>query len=177
MIPGRRTGALPTLDDALLRELYSDHAGALLAYVRRLLGGDLAKSEDIVQETLLRAWQHPDALLEGRTRGWLCTVARNLVIDSARARAARPSEVPETEREPGKDDDGIDAMLLATAMAEALATLSTEHRAVLEQVYFRDQPVARAAAVLGVPEGTVKSRAYYALRALRLACEEKGIVP
>jgi RNA polymerase sigma-70 factor (ECF subfamily) len=174
-----------------MRELYDAHAGVLLGYVRRLVGGDLARAEDVVQETLLRAWRHPQALDPRRTggasvRAWLLTVARHLVIDGERARRARPREVPHdagTEgpttpgTRPPSVDDRLDQILLAHGLAEALQALTTEHRAVLEQLYYLDRSVADAARALGVPTGTVKSRAYYGLRALRIACEERGILP
>ena len=54
----------------------------------------------------------------------------------------------------------------------ALRTLSAEHRTVLLECYFRGSSVAEAAAALGVPPGTIKSRTHYALRALRMALAE-----
>lgn len=180
-----------TTDEHLMRQLYDAHAGVLLGYVRRLVGGDTARAEDVVQETLLRAWRNPGALDPDRTggasvRAWLLTVARHLVIDGERARKARPREVAavtDTDTPTGRRDlltgvdDVLERVLLAHGMAEALATLTPDHRAVVDHLYFRDRSVADTAARLGVPEGTVKSRAYYALRALRVACEERGIVP
>lgn len=88
-------------DEALIRSLYEEHGRALLAYATRLTG-DRAAAEDVVQETLVRAWRHPDALVNGKgsVRGWLLTVARNLVTDRVRARAARPQEVAESPATP-----------------------------------------------------------------------------
>ena len=60
-------------------------------------------------------------------------------------------------------------------VAEALTKLSPDHRAVLHECYYRGAPVSEAARRLGVPEGTVKSRTHYALRALRLELEEMGV--
>lgn len=165
-------------DEQLLRALYAEHAGPLLGYVLRLTGGDRARAEDVVQETMLRAWRHPEALAAsaGSPRPWLCTVARNLVVDGVRARAARPHEVGDEALAAIAVDDGeLDRALTAWEVGDALATLTPEHRAVLVETYFRGRSVAEAAAVLGVPAGTVKSRTYYALRALRLALEERGL--
>ncbi|HEX2804954.1 MAG TPA: sigma-70 family RNA polymerase sigma factor [Kineosporiaceae bacterium] len=187
----RVMGTAQATDEHLMRELYDAHAGVLLGYVRRLVGGDQARAEDVVQETLLRAWKHPEALDPNRAggtsvRAWLLTVARHLVIDGERAKKARPREVPHEPdsaavapdaREPLSTDDALDRILLAHGMADALQTLTPDHRSVVEQLYYRDRTVADAARALGVPEGTVKSRAYYALRALRIACEERGLVP
>jgi len=165
----------------LLRRLHAEYAGQLLGFSTRLLNGDRARAEDVVQETLLRAWRHPEvfegANSPGETRSWLFTVARNIVIDMRRAAGARPSEVAEVgELQLGLDDPALDQVLVAMEVADALAALSAEHRAVVEQLYFRDRSVDQAAAELGVPPGTVKSRTYYALRALRIACEERGVI-
>ena len=103
------------------------------------------------------------------------TVARNIVIDEWRTTRNRHevsvAEVPE----PGGGVDVTDQQLLSWVVADALTQLSPEHRAVLLECYFRGQPVREAARHLGVPEGTVKSRTHYALRALRLALEELGV--
>ena len=69
-------------DEELVRELYAEHAAPLLRYALRMTDGDRQRAEDIVQETLCRAWQHPDAIAERPARPWLFAVARNLAIDS-----------------------------------------------------------------------------------------------
>ena len=78
-------------------------------------------------------------------------------------------------QEGGTDGDETDQLLLSWVVSEALTRLSSEHRAVLLECYYRGRPVAEAARRLGIPEGTVKSRTHYALRALRLALEEMGV--
>ncbi|HVW80292.1 MAG TPA: sigma-70 family RNA polymerase sigma factor [Mycobacteriales bacterium] len=169
--------ALGPADEAALRELYDAHAGALLAYATRLTGGDRGRAEDVVQETLLRAWRHREALdsSRGPIRPWLFTVAQRVAIDAYRARAARPSEVGEAALEAVPATDDLDARLDRLLISDALTALSAEHRAVLVETYYRGRSVAEAAAVLGVPPGTVKSRAFYALRALKLALAERGV--
>ncbi|WP_249161668.1 sigma-70 family RNA polymerase sigma factor [Actinospica acidithermotolerans] len=171
-------------DEERLRALYEQYSGPLFGYVLRQMHGDRQAAEDIVQETLLRAWTHPDALDpdRGSVRAWLFAVARNLVIDSVRARQARPREVGEDRlgedwagSVPDPTDDAFEQTLDALQMAEALDALSEEHRAVIIETYYRGSSVAEAAKTLGVPPGTVKSRTYYALRALRSAFAERGL--
>jgi RNA polymerase sigma-70 factor (ECF subfamily) len=106
--------------------------------VLRQLHGDRQAAEDIVQETLLRAWTHPDALDpdRGSVRAWLFAVARNLIIDSVRAKQARPREVGEERlgedwagSVPDPGDDAYEQTLDALQMAEALGIRSARSTA------------------------------------------------
>jgi RNA polymerase sigma-70 factor (ECF subfamily) len=165
-------------EDAAIRLLYEQHAAPLLAYALRLTAGDRGRAEDIVQETLLRAWRHPQALdpERGPVRSWLFTVARNVAVDAHRARKARPTEVGDDALAVVPDAvDEIEQALDRWLLSDALATLSPDHRAVLLETYYRGRSVTEAATTLGVPPGTVKSRTFYALRALRLALQERGV--
>jgi RNA polymerase sigma-70 factor (ECF subfamily) len=155
-------------DEALVRSLYEEHGRALLAYATRLTG-DRAAAEDVVQETLVRAWKHPEVLVNGKgsVRGWLLTVARNIITDRARARAARPTEVAESPLTPPIERDHADSVVDSMVVMEALDRLSGQHRDVLVELYFRGRSVSEAASALGIPPGTVKSRSHHALRALR----------
>lgn len=163
---------------ALLRALHEEHGNALLAYALRLCQGDRQRAEDLVQETLLRAWRHPESMdpARGSVRAWLFTTARNVAIDNWRRREARVSEVVTDqvpERDPGWDE--TDRAVEAWVVAEALRQLSPAHRQVIIECFYRGCSVAEAAARLGIPPGTVKSRTHYALRSLRLILEEMGV--
>jgi RNA polymerase sigma-70 factor (ECF subfamily) len=164
-------------DETALRALYDAHAGALLAYAVRLTNGDRGRAEDVVQETMLRAWRHREVLDEDRgpIRPWLFTVAHHVAIDAYRARSARPTEVGDAVLAAVPTADDIDARLDRLLISDAMSSLSSEHRAVLIETYYRGRSVAEAAAVLGIPAGTVKSRTFYALRALKLALSERGV--
>lgn len=161
--------ATATTDERALTELQRDHGPALLHFLLGLTYGDRQRAEDLLQETLVRAWQHPEAF-EGpyeSMRPWLFTVGRRLAIDARRSRLARPTEVSdgvlEATPEPG---DPTERSVAALDVRAAVRSLSPEHRAVLAQIYFKGLSVVEAAQVLGIPAGTVKSRSYYALRAL-----------
>ena len=162
-------------DEALVRALYDEHAPALLAFVQRLLDGDRPMAEDIVQETLLRAWRHVDQLSAEHVRPWLFTTARRLVIDAYRARNARPTEASAEQLGTTVAADKIDAALSAAVVADALRALTPAHRAVLIDYFYRGRTAAEIAAERGMPAGTARSRVFYALRALRLALQERGV--
>jgi RNA polymerase sigma-70 factor, ECF subfamily len=174
---GARNPRRISSDEELIRALYAEHATPLLRYAVHLMSGDRQRAEDIVQETLLRAWQHPEAIAGRPARPWLFAVARNLAIDAYRARQSRPPEVGEAALEVLPVPDEADRALESWAIADALSSLRTEHKRVLLETYYRGKSVAEAAAALGVPAGTVKSRTFYALRALRLELEERGLAP
>ena len=162
-------------DSHLLRALHDEHAAAVWRYVVHLTG-DSAGAEDIVQETLLRAWRRPTVLDqdESSARAWLFTVARNLVIDRYRS-ARNRHEVGTDELPEVATADRMDALFDSLVIIDALATLSMEHRAVIVHAYYGGRSIAEIALELEVPEGTVKSRLHYGLRALRLALQEKGV--
>ncbi|MEE1940982.1 sigma-70 family RNA polymerase sigma factor [Streptomyces sp. TRM 70361] len=164
------TGAA-TARERAMRTLYDEQSGDLYAYVLRLLGGDQHRAEDVVQEALLRCWRTQD-LESGRPlRPWLFRVARNLVVDEYRLRMARPQEVDGTawldELLARRDD--IDRLLSSVILQGAFRTLSPKHREVLYETYYTGRSTREAALVLGIPPGTVKSRLYHAVRALRMA--------
>lgn len=157
-------------DETLIRTLYHEHGHSLLAYATRLTG-DRAAAEDVVQETLVRAWKHAASMVNerGSVRGWLLTVARNIITDRVRARAARPTEVAESPTTPPIERDHAQGVVDSMTVLGALDRLTPEHREVLVEMYYRGRTVTEIAAALGVPPGTVKSRSYYALRAMRAA--------
>ncbi|GAB3155945.1 sigma-70 family RNA polymerase sigma factor [Micromonospora sonneratiae] len=131
-----------------------------------------------MQETLLRAWRHPGAMdpERGSVRAWLFTTARNLAIDAWRRSSVRINEVVTDQLpEPRHAVDEADRVVEEWMIAEALARLSPAHREVLVECFYQGRSVGEAAARLGVPPGTVKSRMHYALRSLRLVLAELGV--
>ncbi|MDF2442246.1 MAG: polymerase sigma-70 factor, subfamily [Subtercola sp.] len=165
------------MDDqaVLLRELHDQHAPALLRFVVRLTN-DRQLAEDVVQETLFRAWRNPRVLQgSGQSpQSWLFTVARNLVIDDWRSARSRNEIGTDTLPERASADH-TDAVLEAWLVSEAISGLSLPHREVLVHSFYGQKSIAELSALLGIPEGTVKSRLHYALRAVRLSLQEKGV--
>ena len=139
---------------------------------------DPGLAEEAVQETFLRAWRAADRydsrLASPRT--WLFAIARNVLVDLCRARAVRPavSEAGAADAPVGFEDEAVDRALVAWQVEEALRRITPGHRRVIVEVYYRQRPHAEIATDLGIPEGTLRSRLYYGLRALRLVLEEMG---
>ena len=161
-------GELPADADAAVRELYSCHAKALHSYVQRFCP-DRASADDIVQETLIRAWRNlPQLTADGRpVRPWLFRVARNLLTDADRAARARPVTAPAEPPDVAGDDAGLDQILDRQLVADALQHLSPAHRIMLVETFYHDRTLATVARQLGIPDGTARSRLHYALHALR----------
>jgi RNA polymerase sigma-70 factor (ECF subfamily) len=161
---------------ALLRAVHDAHSRDLQRYVLRLTRGDMPFAEDVVQEALLRLWRKPEILEQSSegARAWLFTVARNLVIDDRRsARFTREMQTDDMPERPSLDAIGpaVDKWILA----DALKTLSPDHRNAIVRAYYLGQTVADIAEHEQVAVGTVKSRLHYALRALRNALQERGV--
>jgi RNA polymerase sigma-70 factor, ECF subfamily len=155
-----------------VREAYAAHSGELFGFAVRSLG-DNGLAEEAVQETFLRAWRAGERFDPeiGSLRTWLFAILRNVVIDLGRARASRP-RVAAGGVEPSVEP--LEQALLAWQVEEAMRRIGEDHRRVLLETHFRARPYAEVAAELGVPEGTIKSRVYYGLKALRVALEEMG---
>ncbi|MFC7545793.1 sigma-70 family RNA polymerase sigma factor [Plantactinospora sp. GCM10030261] len=160
-----------------MRTLYEQHGGALLGYAMRITG-DRAAAEDVLQETLLRAWRHAGKLSEssGSIRGWLFTVARNVMTDAARARSVRPQEVAESPVTVPTQRDHADTVVDSVVALDALRKLPGEQRDVLVEIYFGGRSVAETAEKLGIPPGTVKSRTHHAMKNLRRLLSRPAIL-
>ena len=166
-------------EEKALRDLYVEHGPALYSYVLRMVAGDTHRTEDVIQETLLRCWNKQN-LTDGEgmsVRPWMFRVARNLVIDAHRSRMARPLEITGVTwlSELSADPDAVDRILSSMVVNDALESLTPAHREVLRETFYADRSTQEAATALGVPPGTVKSRVYYALRSLKAALEERGV--
>ncbi|WP_085474707.1 sigma-70 family RNA polymerase sigma factor [Rathayibacter oskolensis] len=158
-----RAGEPPDFD---LAAAFDEHGGALLGFAVNALR-DRSLAEDCVQETFLRAWRSRESYSAQRAslRTWLFAIARNVVIDVHRSVQRLPRLVAGDVLEdvPGDEADPLEPLMLV----EALARLSAEHRAVVVAIHVRGESYAEVSEATGVPVATLRTRAFYALRALR----------
>ena len=163
--PGRRASQVgQSAFDAA--SSFDEHGSALLGFAVNALR-DHALAEDCVQETFLRAWRSRDTFDpdRGSQRTWLFGIARRVLIDAIRARARN---LPTTADGGIEDIPAVSADPLDTLeLAEALALLSEEHRSIVVAVHLEGLSYQTASERMGVPVGTLRTRAFYALRALR----------
>ncbi len=156
----------------------AEYQAPLVGFVLPIVNGDRQAAEDVVQETMLRGWQHAGDLPREHAGYWLHKVARNIAISTYhRRRRTRPREVPLDESAVPATGDGVDGMVDALLIASALNSLSADHRRVVVELFYNQRSATEVAAMLAIPEGTVRSRCFYGLRALRRVLEEHGVTP
>jgi len=168
--------AVGSADARTLQGAFSAHGGELLGFAYRSLH-DRGLAEEAVQETFLRAWRararYDPAI--GPMRAWLFAIERHVVIDLARARARREARLTDsTPADVPDSDDRVERSLESWQVQEAVGRLSPSQRHVLVDIYYRGRSGTEVATELGIPEGTVRSRLFYALRSVRLHLEDMG---
>ncbi len=160
-----------------LRELYRAYSGELFGFSLNALG-ERGAAEELVQEVFTRAWRHAERYDPDRAsvRTWLYQIARHAIIDARRRAAVRPG-LPLHEPGPGSEPLGesVEQAMLGWQVAMALERLSPDHRQMIRLAHVQGLTMREIAEHTDLPVGTVKSRTWYALRALRLVLEEMGI--
>ncbi|HEV3212700.1 MAG TPA: sigma-70 family RNA polymerase sigma factor [Acidimicrobiales bacterium] len=174
---GLRLVGDPVADEAGLRAAFLAYGSELLGFARRSLRGS-SSAEDVVQETFARAWRSrhrydPDL---GSLRTWLFAIERRALLDVVKRQSRQQTE-PLSEADGATVEDRVDAALLSWQLATVLERLDDDHRLVITELYFNGRTSREVSSLFGIPEGTVRSRAYYALRTLRAHLEDVGWNP
>ncbi|MFN9497455.1 MAG: sigma-70 family RNA polymerase sigma factor [Erythrobacteraceae bacterium] len=175
-------------DPAALRETIARHAGSLNRIAFRMVG-DTHEAEDIVQETMLRLWDHAPRLAtrhavgtpaaaDLRLSGWLARVATNLAIDRLRAaRRVSGEDVPERADDAPLADEQIAADERDAATRALVLALPDRHRAAIVLTYYEELPNAEAADALDMNIKAFESLLFRARAALRRAFAAQGDAP
>jgi RNA polymerase sigma-70 factor (ECF subfamily) len=164
--------------DAFAR-LVTGSIGRLNA-VARLIVRDLDLAEDAVQDAYVDAWRSLPGLRDpDRFDAWLTRLLVRACYDARRRTRRHTVEIPFLGRdEPGAADHAM-SIAVTDQLARGLQRLTVEQRAVLVVAYYLDLPHAEAAAVLGIPSGTLKSRLHRAIAAMRASidADERPLAP
>ncbi len=184
------TTVVVTAEEALLlrRVADGDHGEPLVAlyhrYASRLYGlglrlmGDAGMAEELVQETFLRLWRSArryDAE-RGSVRTFLFAIARRVAVDLLRRTASRPLPTGTAAEGIASGEEAFDALVLGLDVRDAVGALAPKQREVLQLILDEDLGQADLAKRLGIPLGTVKTRIFYGLRALRVELEGRGLL-
>lgn len=165
-------------DDPMVA-LYERYGSRLYGLGMRLLGGDSGMAEEMVQETFVRLWRSAERFdpSQGSVKTFTFMLARRVAIDLRRRAAARPPQSQAADAGHQVDDDQtFEQLIVGLDVRDALSSLSSKHREILELHCDGDLTQERIAERLGIPLGTVKTRTYYGLRALKLELEERGLI-
>ena len=162
-------------DEAGLHRAFVAYGAELTGLARRVLGSH-HMAEEAVQETFERAWKSRDRFdpTVGPLRAWLFSIERNLLVDMGRSRGRRERL---DRRAAGRTEhvaDEVERSIVTWQVEEAIRHLTPGHRAVLVETYFRGHTSKEVAGMLGIAEGTVRSRLYHALRSVRSNLERSG---
>jgi RNA polymerase sigma factor (sigma-70 family) len=171
---------LTTGDEGALGEVYDQFSSFVFGLAKRVIG-DPRAAEDISQEVFLYVWEHPEAFdpERGSLRTWLGTLAHRRAVDYVRREEARrrraqreasrrPTTIPDVE-------EMATAMVRAERVRDALDLLPDEQRTCIQLAYFGGRTYRQVAEVLGIPEGTAKSRLRLGLRRIAEALEREGL--
>jgi len=164
-------------DKCAMKVLFERHNVQVYRFVVRLTG-EASLAEDIVSEVFLTAWCQADAFKSrSRVSTWLLAIARNKAYAARRRLPAAQlnDDIAATIVDPGNDPET--AMLRSnrsTMMGKCLAELSPAHREIVDLVYYHEKSVKEVAHIVGIPEGTVKTRMFYARRRMKELLMEAG---
>jgi RNA polymerase sigma-70 factor, ECF subfamily len=165
-------------DRLAMQVLFARHHVRVYRFVLRLVRNE-ATAEDLISEVFLDIWRQAGKF-EGRSAAstWMLSIARFKALSTLRKRT---EEELDEETAGAIEDHGDDPEVSlakkdkAAALRRCLSKLSTEHREVVDLVYYHEKSVEEVAGIVGIPEATVKTRMFYARRKLSELLKEQGI--
>jgi RNA polymerase sigma-70 factor (ECF subfamily) len=165
-------------DRGAMRDLFIRHNVRVFRFLLRAVG-DAAAAEDLLNEVFIDIWRHAGQF-EARSKvsTWVLAIAHFKAAALRRRRACDQldDDAVESIKDTG-DDPEITAQRQSScaAIRECLELLSPAHRTILDLIYYHEQSIAEVARIIGVPQNTVKTRAYYARKRVAQLLAERGI--
>lgn len=150
-------------DDDALTEVYDRYAPLVFGVAKRVVA-NRSIAEDVVQEVFTALWRDPERFdpQRGSLRAYLGVQAHRRAVDAVRSDTRRRAREEHCElMQPRRDErvsDKMDDVTVAEVVRQAIARLPEGQRQAVELAYWSGRPQREVADVLGVPEGTVKSR-------------------
>ena len=171
-------GRIARGDRLAMQVLFARHHVRVYRFVLRLLRDEMA-AEDIISDVFLDVWRQANRF-EGRSAvsTWLIAIARFKALSQLRKRREDgfDEETAESIEEPSDDPERtVEKQDKGEKLRKCLAALSTEHREVIDLVYYHEKSVEEVAQIVGIPENTVKTRMFYARKKLGELCRMAGI--
>ena len=167
-------------DEGAVNEIYDQFSSFVYGFALRVIG-DARAAEDVSQDVFVTVWERPDAFDpdRGSLRTWLGTLAHRRAVDHVRREEARRRRAIKDGARPQTTPD-VEEMAMALVTAErvraALATLPDEQRRAIQLAYFGGKTYRQVAEVLGIPEGTAKSRLRLGLRRIADVLDTETVV-
>ena len=165
-------------DKNAMRTLYARHSARVFRFLLRIVD-NAAAAEDLVSETFIDAWRHAGRF-EARSKAstWLLGIARHKALSSLRQRRFEQLDdsafalVPDASDDPEADAEHRSR---AAVLRDCLQQLPPAQREILDLIYYHEQSIADVARIIGVPENTAKTRAFYARKRLAELLAERGL--
>ncbi|HEY7245392.1 MAG TPA: sigma-70 family RNA polymerase sigma factor [Xanthobacteraceae bacterium] len=171
-------GRIANGDRLAMQVLYARHHVRVFRFVIRIVR-DESTAEDLISEVFLDVWRQAGRF-QGRSSvsTWMLAMARFKALSALRRRQDEEFDENSTDTvEDGSDDPhtSLEKKDKGTLIKKCLAGLSAQHREIIDLVYYHDKSVEEAAAILDIPENTVKTRMFYARKRLSELLKAEGI--
>jgi RNA polymerase sigma-70 factor (ECF subfamily) len=165
-------------DRLAMQVLFARHHVRVYRFVLRLVRND-ATAEDLISEVFLDVWRQAGKF-EGRSAvsTWMLSIARFKALSALRRRPEEELDDKTAERMEDQSDDPETTLAKkdkGSLLRQCLSKLSTEHREIIDLVYYHEKSVEEVAGIVGIPEATVKTRMFYARKKLSELLKEQGI--
>ena len=165
-------------DRTALRALYARQQGRIFRFLLRLVRQE-AIAEELTNEVFLEAWRNAGTF-EGKASAttWLLSIAHHRAVSTLRRRREegwneeKASQIPDLQDDPEVVLQKTDK---AQILRQCLNQLSSEHREVIDLVYYHDRSISEVSSIVGVPESTVKTRMFYARKRISELLKSAGV--